>query len=1029
MLAVGTQLGPYRILAPLGAGGMGEVYRARHFRLDREVAIKVLPEQFAQDADRLARFEREAKAVAALSHPNLVIIHDFGSEQGVCYAAMELLEGETLRCRLQRSALPWRKAVKAGLALAEGLAAAHAKGIIHRDLKPENIFLTSQGRVKILDFGLARIEAQAPPHMPPPLPEEPDSGVIDPGAALPSGPSGDETWLYAPAEARPLSPGQTDVGVVVGTAGYMSPEQARSQVVDARSDVFALGCVLYEMITGKRAFARATVAETLTAIINDTPAPLAAAAGKKLPAELERVVQRCLTKEPEQRLPSARELTFALRAVLSDSASSRQRRPEGPRGAREAIEAIAVLPLVNAGSDAQSDYLSDGITESLINNLSQLPKLRVMARSTVFRYKGREVDPQDVGRGLHVGAVLTGSVLQRADQVIIRAELLAVADGSQLWGAKYSRQLSDLFTLEGEIAQEIADKLRLRLTGEQKRRLNRRYTSNLEAHQLYLKGRYFASKRSEDGISRAAEYFQRALDLDANYAPAYAGLADCYALSSHLGWAPGVVAFPKARAAATKALQIDDSLGEAHASLGLVKGFYDYDWPGAESEFKQAVKLNPSYAYAHHLYGHYLIAMGRFEESKARMERARELDPLSLVMNTGLGVAYYYARQYDAAIEQYRKTLEMQPDFLFAQIFLGMAYEQKGKRAEAIAELAKAAQAHDNPLALAPLGYAYALSGEHAKARKVADDLVERARHEYVSPYEIAIVYSGLGDVEQAFSWLEQACEVRPTWLVWLKVDPRLDGLRSDPRFSHLLRRLNFPSGGAASAPPAVGSAFSVSVDQTHEGPAARSGQERGSASNTSVSLLARLRAGAEPAAWRRLLDLYTPLMQNWLRRANLQASDVDDVVQEVLGVVVRKLPGFQHDGRPGSFRAWLRAITANRLRDYWRARQHRAQAAGQEQFDNMLAELQDPHSGLSRLWDVEHDQFVLERLMELIKAEFKPVTWQAFRRHVIDGQPADAVAQELHVTPNVVFIAKSRVMQRLREEAGELVDDHPWLG
>jgi serine/threonine-protein kinase len=1020
MLAIGTKLGPYEILAPLAAGGMGELYRARHSRLEREVAIKVLPQQFAQDVDRLARFEREAKAVAALSHPNLVVIHDFGTEHGVSFAVMELLEGETLRRRLERSSLSWRRATRLGLALAEGLAAAHAKGIVHRDLKPENIFLTSAGRVKILDFGLARVESGGA------QPGTDNQSVKSAERELPSGSGLVATRLYTPAEPDRLDVAQTDPGVVLGTVGYLSPEQAQGEAVDARSDVFGLGCVLYEMITGRRAFARATVVETLTAILNEEPARLAAATGRKIPAEVERVVKRCLVKDPDQRLPSARELAFALRAILSDSAPgvARSRNNGNPSqlGLDGGIDSLAVLPLVNASGDSKTDYLSDGITETLINNLSQLPKLRVMARSTVFRYKGRTGDPQQIGRELNVRAVLAGSLLQHADELIIRAELLNVADGSQLWGAKYNRKFTDVFTLEGEIAQEIAERLRLRLTGEQKRRLSRRYTSNIEAYQLYQQGRYFSNRRTEEGITRASEYFRQALDLDPLYAPAYAGLADCHALLSHLGGGPGKEAFPKARSAAIKALEIDGNLGEAHASLGLIKGFYDYDWPGAESEFKQAIKLNPGYAYAHHWYGHYLIAMGRFEESKARMERARELDPLSLVLNTGVGLAYYYAQQYDAAIEQYQKTLALEPGFLFAQMFLGIAYEQKGLRAEAIAELEKAAQAHDNPQAIAALGYVCATSGQTDRARELVDDLVERARHGYVSPYEIAVIYSGLGDTDEAITWLREACDVRPTWLAWLNVDPRIESLRSDPRFADLLVRMNFLTGRSVSpslaAFPSEQESFSAGDRESR----------RSSAAETSLSLLARLRGPANAPDWQRLVDLYTPLMRHWLRRANLQPSDIDDVVQDVLGVVVRKVSGFQHSGRPGSFRAWLRAITVNRLRDYWRARQGLAATSGHGGFGEMLDELADPHSGLSRVWNQEHDQFVLKRLMELIEPEFKPATWQAFRRHVLDGQPADVVAQELRVTPNVVFIAKSRVIQRLREEAGELLDDHPWL-
>jgi len=561
-LSPSARLGPYEIVSPLGAGGMGEVYRARDSRLGREVAIKVLPEHLAGNPRALARFEREARAVAALSHPNILAIHDFGAQEGVVYAVTELLEGETLRARLERSPLGWRKAVEVGVALADGLAAAHAKDITHRDLKPENIFLTSDGRVKILDFGLAR--------------------------------------------AGPATPDdQTEPGTVLGTVGYMSPEQVRGEPADARSDIFALGCVLYEMVAGQRAFRRPTAPETMTAILNDDPAPV----GREVPPELDRVIAHCLEKSPPQRFQSAHDVAFALRAMREPAvAMPRPRRwviravlallpvagffywLNRPAGA---IDSLAVLPFVNAVGDPNAEYLSDGITENLINTLSQLPQLRVTARTLAFRYKGPQVDPQKAGRDLHVRAVLTGRVMERDGALNVQADLVNVDDGSQLWGRQYSRKFSDILTLQEEIAREVSEKLHLKPTVEQQKRLAKRSTENVEAYQLYLKGRYYWNRRTEQTLKRSVEYFQQAIDRDPGYALAYAGLADCYSVYSVYQVESPRESGPKAKAAATKALEIDDTVSEAHASLAYTKMHYERDWAGAEREFLRSNRTRP----------------------------------------------------------------------------------------------------------------------------------------------------------------------------------------------------------------------------------------------------------------------------------------------------------------------------------------------------------------------------------------------------------------------------------------------------
>ena len=775
----GTRLGPYEILAPIGAGGMGEVYSARDTRLDRDVAIKVLPEHLAQNPVALSRFERESKAVATLSHPNILALYDVGGEQGISFAVTELLEGETLRKRLEKGAVPWRKAAGIGAAVADGLAAAHAKGIIHRDLKPENIFLTSDGRVKILDFGLARVK---PPVSP---------------------------------QGQSCIPTETETGTVMGTASYMSPEQVRGERADVPSDIFSFGCVLYEMLAGRRAFTRETAAQTMAAILEVEPPDLAGC-DKQIPAELDRVVTHCLEKNPRQRFQSAHDLAFALRAVEGPGSAAalpgnrKRLRPVwmamtlavALAGASlywlnrpgQAIDSLAILPFANVGADPNNEYLSDGITEDLINSLSQLPKLRVTARSLAFRYKGPQVDPQKAGRDLHVRAVLTGRVRERDGALNIQAELVNVDDGAQLWGAQYSQKLSGILALQQEIAQAVSGKLHLQPAVERQKRLAKRSTENTEAYQLYLKGRYYWNRRTEHTLKRAVEYFQQAIGKDPGYALAYAGLADCYAVYNSYQVELPRESGPKAKAAATKALEIDDTLAEAHASLGMTRMSYEWDWAGAEREFQRAIELDPNYATAHHWYGICLSATGRSEQAIASLKRARQLDPLSLIINADMGLELYFARRYDEAIEQVRKTLEMDPDFVAGHRHLGMAYEQKAMYTEAIAEFQKALDvSRGNPFALGSLGHAYAVSGNRGKARQALSDLRELSKRRYVSPFDTAVIYTGLGDKERALEWLEKASDDRSLQMIFLKVDPRFDRLHADSRFAGLLRRMGLP--------------------------------------------------------------------------------------------------------------------------------------------------------------------------------------------------------------------------------------------
>ena len=780
-LNTGSRLGPYEISAPLGAGGMGEVYRARDAKLKRDVAIKVLPQSLAQDPDALARFEREALAVAALSHPNILSIFDFGNQGGVAYAVMELLEGETLRGKLDAGPISQKQAVDYALQVAKGLSAAHDKGVVHRDLKPENLFVTNDGHLKILDFGLAkRVEAVAP---------------------------GKQT-------SAPTASGYTEAGTVMGTVGYMSPEQVKGLPVDHRSDLFSFGTILYEMLSGKRAFKRDSSAETMAAILMQEP-PELSESGRNISPALDRVVRHCLEKNRERRFQSARDIEFALEEMSSPMVTSAAQLAT-PRTAKrkvliaaavvvvlgvataalllrprpKPIDSIAVLPFVNGSHDPNAEYLSDGITESIINSLSRLSQLRVAARSTVFRYKGRDEDPQKAGRDLNVRAVVSGKVMQRGDTLVVQADLVDIANGSQIWGDHYDRKLSDILTVQEEIAKEISEKLRLRLTGAEKEQLRKRYTANTEAYQLYLKGRYAWEKRTESGIQQSVEFFQQSIEKDPGYALAYAGLADSYAVMSSYSVMSPAESFPRARAAARKALEIDEGLAQAHATLGFVLTDYDHNWSAAESEFKRAIELAPTYATAHFWYGLLLGALGRSEECLTEFRRARELDPFSAIIQANSFRQLVCARQYDRAIEEGRKAIETSPNFGVAHRFLAEAYQAKKMTLQAVAEYQAAAKLIGrSPRGLLCLGRAQALSGRRSEALQTIEEMKVMATHRYVAPSLFAMVFYTLGDKDKALDWWAKAVEDRSYEVIFLKVDPLNDDLRDDPRFVDLLRK------------------------------------------------------------------------------------------------------------------------------------------------------------------------------------------------------------------------------------------------
>ncbi len=776
---IGKVVSHYKILNKLGGGGMGIVYEAEDYRLGRHVALKFLASELTQDQQSLLRFQQEARAASALNHSNICTIYDIDEFEGLPFLVMELLEGQDLRTFIGHKPVNVTTIVDLATQITDALDAAHAKGIVHRDIKPANVFVTTTGKAKILDFGLAKLIA----------------------------PAAGETVTHSPSARTQTGDGVLNSqGLAVGTVGYMSPEQARGEVLDGRSDLFSFGAILYEMATGQRAFTGNTAAVVFNAILNCQPPPMQEI-NPTIPLKFGRIVAKTLEKDREVRYQNASEVQADFKLLkrdlspdgtLSSSTSTRKTGalpiPAGtPRRARTVrnIRSLAVLPFINENADPEMEYFSDGVTESILDTLSTLPKLRIMARNTVFQYKSKTVDPKSIGRRLNVEAVLIGRILLRDESLVVRAELVDVEDGSRVWGGRYDRRVSDVFAVQEEISKEISETLRLKLTHEQKKRLTHRYTKHIAAYHLYLKGRYYWNKRTESGLGKAVEYFQKAIESDPAYALAYAGLADCFPpLGAYRILAPGV-AFARAKSAATKALELDAQLAEAHTALALSTMFYDWDWAKAEEEFTKAIQLNPNYPIGHQWYATYLMAMERPVESLASIQRAQELDPLSLAINTHVGWGFYFSRRYSEGGEQLRKTLELDMDFTLAHFVLGQIYTQMGFHTEAISELQRAATLSSRlPAVLAAMAYCHALAGDKSRAEELLNELEQISAKRYVSPFDLALSHIGLGQKDQAFEWLQKGVEDRSSWLIWLKVEPVFDGLRSDLRFRELVSRV-----------------------------------------------------------------------------------------------------------------------------------------------------------------------------------------------------------------------------------------------
>ncbi len=781
-LAANSTLSHYSIVSKLGAGGMGEVYLAQDTKLDRKVALKVLSADVASNRDRTDRFVREAKSAAALNHPNIAHVYEIGESDGTHYIAMEFIDGVTLREKINHEETPLSKLLKYLTQVAEGLNKAHAAGIVHRDLKPDNIMITRDDYAKVLDFGLAKL--------------------VEPQKAFGSRTSSSEV-------VTAMMQQQSIAGMVLGTIGYMSPEQASGRVheIDHRSDVFSFGCILFEAASRQKAFEGKDALDSLHKVVH-APTPLLKDVNPLAPDDLQRMVRRCLAKERDKRYQSMKEVAIELddlqqelkRQTASDYSGRVTSSASVTTSGAESSTSIAVLPFVNISNDPDNEYFCDGLAEELLNALTKIDHLKVAARTSAFSFKGKNAAVSEIGQKLNVKTVLEGSVRRSGNRLRITVQLVNASEGYHLWSERYDREMQDIFNVQDEITLAVVDALKLKLFSDEKAVVLKRYTDDVEAHELFLKGRYYHYKYSAEGWRRAIEFFERAIEKEPNYAPAYAGMNTSLGFLWFLGFLSAEQAVPQMKAAAIKALEIDENLAEAHLSQAMISFFYDWEWQKAEQEFKRAIGLDPHNAEALSFYSMFLGFEERFKEAIDQGERAIAIDPLSTVINMNVGWTFFSAGLFDKTLDQADKMIEVEPDFYGSYWLRGAIYLSEGDYDKAVNELKKAVSLGGRQIVLADLGGAYGLAGNNDEARAILDQLLEMRQREYVPAICMARIYSRIGENEKAIDWLERALEEKNGEMVFLRSEivgaaagDSLNSLGSHPRLMELLRKMRLP--------------------------------------------------------------------------------------------------------------------------------------------------------------------------------------------------------------------------------------------